>query len=32
MEASKQEIDIVAGQLDDLVRDMDNKLNRVLKR
>ena len=32
MEASKQEIEIVAGQLDDLVKDMDNKLNRVLKR
>lgn len=32
MEASKKEIEVVAGQLDDLVKDMDKKLNRVLKR
>ena len=32
MERSKKEIEDVAEQLDDMVRDMDNKLNKVLKR
>jgi hypothetical protein len=32
LERSKKEIEDVAEQLDDMVRDMDNKLNKVLKR
>ncbi len=32
IEKGKQEIEVVVGQLDNLVKDMDVKLNDVLKR